>query len=70
MQASAILLNLHQVVLSEARLPEEWFVNADNTLKETKNNFHDWISHLASMRSGENELVVDRYTVPARRPYT
>ena len=38
MQASTILLNLHDRVMQEGDLPEEFFINADNTSKETKNN--------------------------------
>ena len=37
MQASTLLLNLHDRVKQEGDLPEEWFINADNTSKETKN---------------------------------
>ena len=38
MQASTLLMNLHDRALQEKVLPEEWFINADNTYKETKNN--------------------------------
>ena len=38
MQASTLLMNLHSRVMQERVIPEEWFINADNTSKETKNN--------------------------------
>ena len=37
-QCSAILDNLHDVALAAGRLPKEFIVGADNTVKETKNN--------------------------------
>ena len=42
MQFSAILLNLLDVFATEGRLPEELYVGADNTYKETKNQFALW----------------------------
>lgn len=42
MQSSILLMNLHKVVLSEGHLPEEWFIEADNTPKETKNQITLW----------------------------
>ena len=38
MQASTLLLNLHDRVVQEGDIPEEWFINADSTSKENKNN--------------------------------
>ena len=38
MQTSTLLMNLHDRVMQEKVLPEEWFINPDNTCKETKNN--------------------------------
>ena len=38
MQASTFLLNFHNRVMQEGVIPEEWFINADNTSKESKNN--------------------------------
>ena len=47
MQASTLLLNFHNRVMQEGVIPEEWFINADNTAKETKNtitaNFAIWL---------------------------
>ena len=42
MQSSAILLNLHEVAMSEGHLPEEFNIGADNTPKETKNQYTFW----------------------------
>ena len=39
MQCSAALLNLHEVAMKESHLPEEFYIGADNTPKETKNTF-------------------------------
>ena len=38
MQMSTMLMNFHNRAMLEGELPEEWFINADNTPKETKNN--------------------------------
>ena len=38
MQSSTLLLNLHDRAIKEQTIPEELFINADNTPKETKNN--------------------------------
>ena len=47
MQASTFLMNFHNRVMQEGTVPEEWFINADNTTKETKNtisaNFVIWL---------------------------
>ena len=37
MQASTLLMNFHKRAMQEGTIPEEWFINADNTTKETKN---------------------------------
>ena len=37
-QCSVLLLNLHEVVMKEGHLPEEFIVGADNTPNETKNS--------------------------------
>ena len=42
MQFSTLLLNLHEKVLAENRLPAEWVIGADNTAKETKNKWMCW----------------------------
>ena len=42
MQFSTLMLNLHEKVVAEQHLPEEWVIGADNTKKETKNNFVAW----------------------------
>ena len=42
MQCSAILQNLHEVAMREGHLPEEFNVGADNTPKETKNQYTFW----------------------------
>ena len=42
MQFSAVLLNLHEKVKQEGRLPHEFCIGADNTAKETKNKFFVW----------------------------
>ena len=42
MQFSTILLNLLEVFAMEGRMPEELYVGADNTYKETKNQFVLW----------------------------
>jgi len=41
-QASSILLNLHSAARLEGHLPEEFVINADNTVKETKNQTCLW----------------------------
>ena len=38
-QASNILLNIYDAAMREGHLPEELFINADNTYKETKNQY-------------------------------
>ena len=38
-QASAMLQNLHSAGLQAGYLPKRWFVGADNTVKETKNQW-------------------------------
>ena len=47
MQASMLLMNFHNRAMHEGTIPEEWFINADNTTKETKNtivaNFIIWL---------------------------
>ena len=42
MQCSAILQNLHEAAMVEGHLPTEYIVGADNTRKETKNQFAMW----------------------------
>ena len=42
MQMSTFLLNFHEAVLLEKQVPEELFLGADNTPKETKNKFGCW----------------------------
>ena len=42
MQMSTFLLNLHEAALLEGRLPEELYLGADNTPKETKNKYGCW----------------------------
>ena len=42
MQSSAILLNLHEVAKREGHLPQEFHIGADNTPKETKNQYTFW----------------------------
>ena len=42
MQCSAILQNLHQVAMREGHLPETFIIGADNTRKETNNQFTCW----------------------------
>ena len=42
MQFSTILLNLFEVFSTEGRVPEEFYVGADNTYKETKNQYVLW----------------------------
>ena len=42
MQMSTFLLNLHEAVLLEKRVPEELYLGADNTPKETKNKYGCW----------------------------
>jgi len=42
MQMSTFLLNFHEAVLLERRLPEELYLGADNTPKETKNKYGCW----------------------------
>ena len=42
MQTSTVIQNLHEKVLAEGRVPEEFFVGADSTPKETKNNVFCW----------------------------
>ena len=40
MQASAALLNIHSSAMKEGRLPNKYCMGADNTYKETKNQFY------------------------------
>ena len=54
MQISAILMNLFDVATSEGYLPEEFNIGADNTYKETKNQYTLWFAVLASVRSGRH----------------
>ena len=42
MQMSTFLLNFHEAVVLEQRIPEELYLGADNTPKETKNNIGCW----------------------------
>ena len=42
MQCSAVLLNLWDVARREHHLPEEFYIGADNTVKETKNTYMVW----------------------------
>ena len=42
MQMSTFLLNFHESVLLEKRVPEELVLGADNTSKETKNKYGCW----------------------------
>ena len=42
MQSSAILMNLHEVAMHEGHVPEEFHIGADNTPKETKNQYTFW----------------------------
>ena len=42
MQFSTLLLNLHEKVISEHRLPAGWVIGADNTAKETNNKWMCW----------------------------
>ena len=42
MQISAILQNLHEVAMGEGHLPEEFNIGADNTPKETNNQYTFW----------------------------
>ena len=42
MQFSTLLLNLHEKATSENRLPVEWVIGADNTVKDTKNQWMCW----------------------------
>jgi len=42
MQMSTFLLNFHEAVLLEKRVPEELYIGADNTPKETKNKYGCW----------------------------
>ena len=39
MQLSTIIMNLHRTAVKEGSLPEEWVIGADNTPKETKNQY-------------------------------
>ena len=39
MQISTVMLLLWQVAMKEGHLPEEWVIGADNTPKETKNQY-------------------------------
>ena len=38
-QASNLLLNFHAMCTKEGGMPEEWYIGADNTYSETKNQF-------------------------------
>ena len=42
MQCSAILQNLHEVAVREGHLPQVFVIGADNTRKETKNQYCMW----------------------------
>ena len=42
MQISTVMQSFHEKVIAEGHLPEEFFVGADNTPKETKNNPFCW----------------------------
>ena len=42
MQMSTFLMNFHEAALLENRLPEELYLGADNTPKETKNKYGCW----------------------------
>ena len=42
MQISTVMQNFHEKVIAEGHLPQEFFVGADNTPKETKNNPFCW----------------------------
>ena len=42
MQMSTFLLNFHEAVMLEKRIPEELYLGADNTTKETKNKYGCW----------------------------
>ena len=42
MQMSTFLLNFHEAVLIEKRVPEELYLGAENTYKETKNKYCCW----------------------------
>ena len=42
MQCSTILLNLHEVATREGHLPKVFIIGADNTRKETKNQYCMW----------------------------
>ena len=44
MQISGILMNLFDVATSEGYLPEEFSIGADNTYKETKNQYTVWFA--------------------------
>ena len=42
MQSSTLLLNLHRVAMEEGHLPTHWSICADNTRKETQNQYTMW----------------------------
>ena len=42
MQSSSLMWDLHQVAMDEGHLPRRWSVCADNTRKETKNQYTMW----------------------------
>eukprot|EP00974_Lingulodinium_polyedra_P118687 11168164-Lingulodinium_polyedra.AAC.1 len=41
-QRNAILQNVHEVAMGERHLPEEFNIGADNTTKETNDQFTLW----------------------------
>ena len=63
MQASTILLNLHDRATKEQVIPEEFFINADNTAKETKTTYA-LFCHLAIDQSPGDAPLERHISIP------
>ena len=69
MQMSTFLLNFHEAALLEKRLPEELYLGADNTTKETKNKYGCWWAALhlyGHMLVGHTHDDIDRFFLRLR----
>ena len=69
MQASTFLLNFHNRAMQEGVIPEEWFINPDNTVKESKNTITaNFIILVAVEFEGHTSVECD-VLVPDRRAH-
>ena len=72
MQMSTLLMNFHEAVLLENRIPEELYLGADNTPKETKKQVWMLVVDVADVYHVDTQFTA-AFRLPcflARRTYS